>query len=112
MGVVSLFGIVVNNAIILVDFISKEKALGKNTEEACIDAMDKRFRPIMLTTITTLVGLVPLILSNSNLFTPMSIALLSGLGVSTFLTLVIVPIVYAIVANNADRRKFRKAEKL
>lgn len=107
LGVVSLFGIVVNNAIVLVDFINAEKALGKSTEEACIDAVDKRFRPIMLTTITTLVGLVPLILSNSNLFTPMSISLLAGLAVSTLLTLVIVPVVYAIVAGRGDRRRAR-----
>lgn len=109
LGVVSLFGIVVNNAIVLVDYINSEKALGKGTEEACIDAVDKRFRPIMLTTITTLVGLVPLILSNSNLFTPMSIALLSGLAISTLLTLVIVPVVYAIVTNRGDRRRARRA---
>jgi multidrug efflux pump subunit AcrB len=111
LGVVSLFGIVVNNAIVLVDFINTEKAMGKSTEEACIDAVDKRFRPIMLTTITTLVGLVPLIISNSNLFTPMSISLLSGLAVSTLLTLVIVPVVYTIVANRSDRRKVRRAAK-
>ncbi len=107
LGMVSLFGVVVNNAIVLVDFINSERALGKGLEEACIDAVDKRFRPIMLTTITTLVGLVPLIMSNSNLFTPMSIALLSGLAVSTFLTLVIVPVVYAILEGGAERRKAR-----
>lgn len=105
LGVVSLFGIVVNNAIVLLDYINSERSLGKGTEEACAEAASKRFRPIMLTTITTLVGLVPLILSNSNLFTPMSIALLSGLGVSTFLTMVIVPVVYAIISKREDRKK-------
>lgn len=107
LGMVSLFGIVVNNAIVLVDFINSERALDKKLEEACIDAVDKRFRPIMLTTVTTLVGLIPLIMSNSNLFTPMSIALLSGLAFSTFLTLVIVPVIYAILEGGAERRKAR-----
>jgi len=99
LGIVSLFGIVVNNAIVLVDFMNTEKSMGKETEEACIDAVEKRFRPIMLTTITTLVGLVPLIVSGSNLFTPMSVSLASGLAISTFLTLVIIPVVYTIVEN-------------
>lgn len=97
MGIVSLFGIVVNNAIVLVDYVNNLKSSGKSTEEACIDAVMRRFRPIMLTTITTLVGLVPLIVSGSNLFTPMSISLASGLAVSTLLTLVIIPVVYSMV---------------
>ncbi len=96
-GVVSLFGIVVNNAIVLVDYINVKKAEGMATDQACIDAVEKRFRPVMLTTITTVVGLVPLILSDSNLFRPMSISLASGLSLSTFLTLIIIPVVYAIV---------------
>ena len=97
LGIVSLFGIVVNNAIVLVDYINNLKSAGRNTEEACIDAVVRRFRPIMLTTVTTLVGLVPLIISGSNLFTPMSISLAAGLAVSTLLTLVIIPVVYMIV---------------
>jgi multidrug efflux pump subunit AcrB len=103
LGIVSLFGIVVNNAIVLVDFINMEKSMGKETEEAGIDAVEKRFRPIMLTTVTTLVGLTPLIFSGSNLFTPMSVSLASGLAVSTFLTLVIIPVVYAIVENGREK---------
>lgn len=97
LGIVSLFGIVVNNAIVLVDCINVLRASGRNIEDACVDAVMRRFRPIMLTTITTLVGLVPLILSGSNLFTPMSVSLASGLAVSTLLTLNIIPVVYAAV---------------
>ncbi len=103
LGVVSLFGIVVNNAIVLVDFINTEKAMGKCTEEACMDAVEKRFRPVMLTTVTTLVGMIPLIFSGSNLFAPMSISLASGLAISTFLTLVMVPVVYVIVDNGKKK---------
>lgn len=103
LGIVSLFGIVVNNAIVLVDYINGLRKNGKSVEEACIDAVARRFRPIMLTTITTLVGLVPLILSGSNLFTPMSISLASGLAVSTLLTLNIIPVVYAMFEKRLNR---------
>lgn len=94
LGIVSLLGIVVNNAIILMDFINVERREGKDAYTASLDAVAKRFRPIMLTTITTVIGLVPLIMSGSKLFTPMSIALMSGLMVSTLLTLIVIPNVY------------------
>lgn len=94
LGIVSLLGIVVNNAIILMDYINVERAEGKSVYDSCIDAVSKRFRPIMLTTTTTVIGLVPLIFSGSKLFTPMSIALMSGLMVSTLLTLIVIPTVY------------------
>lgn len=94
LGIVSLLGIVVNNAIVLMDFINMERSEGKSVKIACIDAVEKRFRPIMLTTITTVIGLVPLALSGSALFVPMSVALMSGLMVSTLLTLIIIPMVY------------------
>lgn len=94
LGIVSLLGIVVNNAIILMDFINVERNEGKDAYTAALDAVAKRFRPIMLTTITTVIGLVPLIMSGSKLFTPMSIALMSGLMVSTLLTLIVIPNVY------------------
>jgi len=94
LGIVSLLGIVVNNAIVLMDFINTERSEGKSVEVSCVDAVEKRFRPIMLTTITTVIGLVPLALSGSALFVPMSVALMSGLMVSTLLTLIIIPMVY------------------
>lgn len=94
LGIVSLLGIVVNNAIILMDFINVERSQGKDVKTSCMDAVAKRFRPIMLTTTTTVIGLVPLVFSGSKLFTPMSVALMSGLMVSTLLTLVVIPTVY------------------
>lgn len=93
LGIVSLMGIVVNNAIVLVDFINLELKQGKSKTEACIDAVDKRFRPIMLTTVTTVIGFIPLFLTGSTLFIPMATAIMSGLIVSTLLTLVIIPMV-------------------
>lgn len=93
-GMVSLMGIVVNNAIVLMDFINTERKKGKTAREACVEATDKRFRPIMLSSITTIMGLTPLVFSGSELFRPMAISLMSGLMVSTLLTLVIIPVVY------------------
>lgn len=105
LGIVSLLGIVVNNAIVLIDFINSERSQGKNIKEACLDAVDKRFRPIMLSTTTTVIGLTPLVFSSSQLFRPMSIALMSGLMVSTLLTLVIIPVVYHVVESRLEKRK-------
>ncbi|MGE5677664.1 MAG: efflux RND transporter permease subunit, partial [Pseudomonadota bacterium] len=103
LGMVSLLGIVVNNAIILVDYINSERKLGKTVETACTDAVNMRFRPIMLTTTTTVIGLVPLVMSGSQLFAPMSISLMFGLMLSTLLTLVIIPVVYSIVEGRLER---------
>jgi multidrug efflux pump subunit AcrB len=92
LGIVSLLGIVVNNAIILIDYIKKEKETGNSTKKACINASRRRMRPILLSTITTVIGLIPLAISTSQLFKPMAIALMSGLIVSTMLTLIVLPV--------------------
>lgn len=104
LGIVSLAGIVVNNAIILLDFINAERegTLGyKDVNTACIDAVNKRFRPIMLTTTTTVIGLIPLALGGSSLMVPMAVSLMSGLMVSTLLTLVVIPVVYSLFEKRA-----------
>ncbi len=92
LGIVSLLGIVVNNAIILIDYIKKEQAKGLAIKKACIKASQKRLRPILLSTITTVIGLIPLAISNSELFKPLAIALMFGLMISTLLTLVVLPV--------------------
>lgn len=97
LGLISLIGIVVNNAILLIEYMNRARASGSALEEACMESVDKRFRPIMLSTVTTVMGLVPLALSGSSFFSPMAIALMGGLMVSTVLTLVIIPVVYALV---------------
>lgn len=101
LGIVSLAGIVVNNAILLVDFINAERSESKDVNTACIDAVNKRFRPIMLTTITTVIGLIPLALGGSSLMVPMAVSLMSGLMISTLLTLVVIPVVYSIFEKKA-----------
>lgn len=111
LGIVSLLGIVVNNAIVLIDFINLERTEGKSVKIACIDAVEKRFRPIMLTTATTVIGLVPLFLSGSALFVPLSVALMSGLIVSTLLTLIVIPMVY-LWTHKDDLPMMEEAKKL
>lgn len=97
MGMVSLLGMVVNNAIVLLDFINTELDTGMALDEACVTAVEKRFRPIMLTTITTVIGLIPLILTGGELFKPLAISLMFGLMISMFLTLVVVPVTFSLV---------------
>jgi multidrug efflux pump subunit AcrB len=92
LGIVSLLGIVVNNAIILLDYIKKDMNKGSRAEKACMNAAKRRTRPIILSTATTVIGLIPLAIGNSQLFKPMAIALMSGLLVSTLLTLVVIPV--------------------
>lgn len=97
LGIASLVGVVVNNAIILVDCINRERRGGKSIEEACKNAVRSRFRPVILTTTTTVLGLVPLAFSGNDLFVPMAVSFMGGLTVSTLLTLLIIPVVYSIV---------------
>ncbi len=96
LGLVSLFGIVVNNSILLIEVMNSEFQEGCSVEEACHRAVDRRFRPIMLSTVTTCIGLVPLILSGDPMTAPMASVLLFGLLFSTILTMVVVPTIYAL----------------
>lgn len=105
LGMVSLLGIVVNNAIVLLEYINDLLKKGIGLLDACKEASSRRFRPIILSTTTTCIGLIPLAISKSELFKPLSIALMSGLLISTFLTLVVVPTVFAIVYGRNIKNK-------
>jgi len=102
LGVASLIGVVVNNAILLIDHINRERKSDKSVYDACISSVERRFRPIMLTTTTTVIGLVPMALSKSSFFTPMALALMGGLLVSTLLTLIVIPLVYKITHSESS----------
>jgi multidrug efflux pump subunit AcrB len=97
LGIASLIGIVVNDAILLLTFINRAKQQGMSIGEACKDSSNQRFVPIMITTATTVMALIPLSLSGNEMFTPMAVALMTGLVVATLLTLVIVPLLYTIL---------------
>jgi multidrug efflux pump subunit AcrB len=98
LGVLSLAGIVVNNAILLIEQIDFELEEGKPPTEAIIDAGLRRAYPIFLTTLTTVAGLYSLAVSGP-LWGPMAVAIMGGLIISTFLTLVLTPVLYTIFFN-------------
>ncbi len=97
LGVTGLAGIVVNNAIILLDLADRKLAEGVSIEEATREAVRARTRPILLTAATTVVGLLPLALSNTSLWPPLAWAMISGLTASTLLTLLVVPALYVLL---------------
>jgi HAE1 family hydrophobic/amphiphilic exporter-1 len=110
LGMIMLAGIVVNNAIVLVDYINILKRRGQSLEDAVVNAGAARLRPILMTTITTALGLGPMALGlgdGAELRTPLAIAVISGLVVSTVLTLVIIPTLYVLVDRGLLRLRTR-----
>ncbi|SMP68603.1 efflux RND transporter permease subunit [Anoxynatronum buryatiense] len=105
LGVVSLMGVVINNAIILIDYINGQRKNGMAIDEACSKAVSARFRPVILSTTTTVFGLSPLALFGSDLFRPMAIAFMGGLMVATLLTLVIIPVLYSLIEGKIEAFK-------
>jgi multidrug efflux pump subunit AcrB len=105
MSLIALMGIVVNNAIVLLDAINTLRKEGMEIDEACRAAVNRRYRPITLSTTTTVIGLLPLLISGGELFRPLAIALMTGLGLSTILTMVVVPTIYSLVMQNKDFEK-------
>lgn len=96
LGLISLIGIVINNAIVLLDRIKTEiEDNGLPADEAIIEASQQRVRPILLTTATTVGGMLPLWLGGGPMFEPMAIAILFGLLFATVVTLVLVPVLYS-----------------
>jgi len=96
-GLTTLFGIVVNNSIILVDYSNQLVRLdGMSVHRAVIESAKTRFVPILLTTTTTIFGLVPLAMGGGTLFAPMSLVMIGGLTTSTMLTLLVVPALYKL----------------
>jgi multidrug efflux pump subunit AcrB len=93
-GFISLIGIVVNNSIILIDYANQLRREGKSVLRSVIESAETRFTPIVLTTTTTVAGLLPLTLSNTGLWTPLGWTIIGGMITSTALTLLIVPILY------------------
>jgi multidrug efflux pump subunit AcrB len=105
-GVVGLAGIAVNDATILVDFINRRCRAGMPLREAILASGRLRFRPVLLTTITTVCGLLPLALDwrgGSDTLKPMALAICWGLSFCTVLTLVVVPCLYVCVTWLAAR---------
>ena len=98
LGVISLAGIVINNAIVLLDRIEIERGEpGRAPQDAVITACLQRFRPILLATLTTVLGLLPLYLGGGEMWEGMAIAIMIGLLFGTVITLVFIPSLYSIL---------------
>ncbi len=99
-GFVMLAGIVVNNAIVLIDFINFRREVGDNMNKALITAGKTRLRPILMTTLTTVLGMLPLMFSNgegSEIYKGMSFVVVFGLSAATLLTLIVIPVFYYFI---------------
>lgn len=100
-GLVTLTGVVVNDSIVLIDFINQRVREGVPLEQALLESGRRRLRPIVLTSVTTIAGLFPLVLETSfqaQLLIPMAVSICFGLGLSTILVLVLVPTFYRVYA--------------
>lgn len=112
-GVILLAGVVVNNAIVLIDFIKMTRERGSERQEAVIESCRTRLRPILMTTMTTVLGMLPLSLGigeGSEIYRGMAITVMFGLTFSTLLTLVVIPILYTLIEdmNNAILKFLKK----
>ena len=119
-GIISLAGVVVNNSIVLIDYTNKLKERGMEVREAVVTAGATRLRPVMLTAVTTILGLLPMVTGvsfdfhkwtiswvseSTRLWRSMAIVVIFGLMTATFLTLVVVPTMYTLFASMNERGK-------
>jgi multidrug efflux pump subunit AcrB/outer membrane protein TolC len=98
-GMILLAGIVVNNAIILIEFIRQRRAKGSTRRDALVSAVSSRFRPIMMTSLSTIVGMIPLAAEwalGAERFSPLATAVIGGMTVATVLTMVFIPVLYDV----------------
>ena len=109
-GLIVLVGVIVNNGIVLVDYTNLLRRRGLSLTEACIEAAGNRLRPILMTTLTTVLALVPMAFfpgEGSELVAPIGKSVLGGLSFGTLMTLFLMPVIYAIFNRRADERKAR-----
>ncbi|KMJ58000.1 hypothetical protein AB685_14345 [Bacillus sp. LL01] len=112
-GIIILVGIVVNNAIVFIDYTNQLRAKGMLVREALIQAGATRLRPIVMTALTTMLGLLPLAIGlgeGTELQAPMAIAVIGGLLSSTVLTLVVIPVIYSLLTSRQEKKRLAKLE--
>ena len=111
-GILILMGIVVKNGIVLIDYTILMRERGIGVEEASVIAARSRLRPILMTTLTTVLGMIPMAVGQgegSEMWRSLGMVVAWGLSISTLVTLVIIPTVYASMASWQERRAARKA---
>ncbi|WP_408010719.1 efflux RND transporter permease subunit [Pseudalkalibacillus sp. A8] len=112
-GILILTGIIVNNAIVLVDYINQLKQRGLSTPRAIVKAGEARLRPIMMTALTTILGLIPLIIGigeGTEIQQPMAIVIVFGLLFGTVISLIFIPVIYNQFDRIKEKRRLKKAE--
>ena len=112
-GAIMLAGIVVNNAIVLVDAVNRRRREGQDIDQALIGAGEERLRPILMTTATTVLALFPMALglgAGDELRAPLAITVIGGLTVATFLTLIVIPCIYRILGSAPVRTRVNEEE--
>ena len=111
LGIVLLVGIVVKNGIVLVDYINLLRERGHDLNEAIQMSGQSRLRPVLMTAFTTILGMVPMAVSQgegAEMWRPLGIVVIGGLTISTFLTLYIVPVLYGAISKKGERDKLKK----
>jgi multidrug efflux pump subunit AcrB len=111
-GIVALVGVVVNNGIVLVDYTNTLRARGMKVREACLEAGRNRLRPILMTSLTTILGMVPIAFfpgAGADTIRPIAMTFVGGLTVSSVMTLFVTPVMYSVLNSRHDRRR-EKAE--
>lgn len=114
-GMIMLVGIVVKNGIVLVDYINLNRERGSAIIPAVVNGGKSRLRPVLMTTLTTILGMVPMAIGTgqgAEMWRPMGTAIIGGLTVSTILTLILVPVIYCIFAGRGVKRQRRKLRDL
>ncbi len=114
-GGIMLIGIVVKNGIVLIDYITLNRERGMSIRRAVIDGGKSRLRPVVMTTLTTILGMVPMAVGTgqgAEMWRPMGTAVIGGLTFSTILTLLFVPTLYCVFASNGVKKNRRKLRKL
>ncbi|MQL53455.1 MMPL family transporter [Desulfofundulus thermobenzoicus] len=112
LGLILLVGTVVRNSIVLVDYIIRAREAGTARDGAIVEAVRVRFRPIMMTALACVVGMLPLALEwalGSERFSPLAITVIGGILVATLLTMVVIPVVYALLDDLVNRARFKPA---
>jgi len=113
-GLLVLVGVIVNNGIVLISYISMLRKRGESLEDACVDSARSRLRPILMTTLTTLLALIPMAFAKSegsSMVQPIGQTVFGGLGFGTLMTLFLMPVLYYIFNKGSDKRAQRKLEK-
>ncbi len=113
-GIIMLLGLVTKNAILLIDYTRVLEARGRPTRQAAQEAAAVRFRPVLMTAISTMLGMMPIALgfgAGAEARSPLGVSVAAGMGASVLLTLVVIPVVYSLFAGLQERLARRAARR-